>query len=79
LELQQTGIIDKWDWLFHPTPHQCMANVINSGKKRPETKNLSISLKNLTGAFVVYFIGFSFSFLTFLCELIITIAKRQKF
>ncbi|XP_046449208.1 ionotropic receptor 93a-like [Daphnia pulex] len=76
LELLQTGIIDKWDRSFHPMPRQCMANGINSGKKRQETKNLSISLKNLTGAFVVYFVGFSLSCLTFLFELIISTAQR---
>ena len=83
LEIQQTGIIDYWEIVLHPMPGQCMANIVNSGKTRPaDPKHASsavvLSLKNLTGAFVVYLIGLSLSFLAFLCELIISVAQRQQ-
>lgn len=76
LALQQTGIIDHWDSWFRPMPRQCLAN-IKKGAKKLETKHSAISLKNLTGAFVVLSIGFSLSFLAFLVELIISMAKRN--
>ena len=85
LEIQQTGIIDYWEIVLHPMPGQCMANIVNSGKTRPadpadprRASSAVLSLKNLTGAFVVYLIGLSLSFLAFLCELIISVAQRQK-
>nr|CAH0101816.1 unnamed protein product [Daphnia galeata] len=83
LEIQQTGIIDYWEIVLHPMPSQCMANIVNSGKTKPaDPKHASsavvLSLKNLTGAFVVYLIGLSLSLLAFLCELVISVAQRQQ-
>lgn len=73
MELRQSGLMDYWDLRFHPSS-PCTANT-KSGYKKAET---SISLKNLTGAFVVLLIGFSLSFLAFLCELIFSsVPQRQ--
>ncbi len=58
-------------------PPQCMANV-KKGYKKGETKHMPISLKNLTGAFLVLSVGLSISFLAFLVEQIISmIVKRN--
>lgn len=86
LELMQTGIIDHWDLLFHPKPGQCMGNIRNAHATETSTtlkqKNHppSLSLKNLTGAFVaVLLVGFSISFLmAFLCEQIVAMPGRNR-
>ncbi|EFX87003.1 hypothetical protein DAPPUDRAFT_312492 [Daphnia pulex] len=83
LELMQTGIIDYWDLWFRPMPLQCLDN-IKSVYKPPNSKTLkmknrppALTLKNLTGAFIVLSLGFSLSFLAFLCEQIISISIRR--
>ncbi|XP_046641263.1 ionotropic receptor 93a-like [Daphnia pulicaria] len=76
LDLQQTGLIDHWESWFRPMPRKCMANV-KKGDKKKETEHLPISLKNLTGAFVVLLVGLSISFLAFLVEQIASIAERN--
>jgi ionotropic glutamate receptor len=65
LELQQTGIIDFWDTWFRPMPPQCngKAPTKRSGNKLP-----ALSLKNLTGAFLLLAVGLSLSLLVFLLE-----------
>ena len=75
LALQQTGIIDHWDSWFRPLPPQCKANIRKQSKKTG-TKHVALSLKNLTGAFVVLLIGFSLSFLVFLVERITSMVER---
>lgn len=79
----QTGIIDHWDLWFRPMPLQCQGN-IKSVDKPKSSKTLkmknrppALSLKNLTGAFIVLLIGFSLSFLAFLCEQIVSIPNRH--
>jgi ionotropic glutamate receptor len=56
-----------------------MANV-KKGDKKPETKQTAISaisLKNLTGAFLVLLIGCSVSVLAFLVEQIASMVERN--
>nr|CAH0101814.1 unnamed protein product [Daphnia galeata] len=77
LALQQTEMIDHWDSWFRPIPRQCMDNIRKRSKKT-ETRHSTLSLKNLTGAFVVLLIGFSLSFLVFLVERITSMVKRNK-
>jgi hypothetical protein len=83
LELMQTGIIDHWDLWFRPMPLQCLSNIKNVYKpknsKTSKMKNRppALSLKNLTGAFIVLLFGFSLSFLAFLCEQILSILHRH--
>ncbi|XP_046448046.1 ionotropic receptor 93a-like isoform X2 [Daphnia pulex] len=73
LELLQIGLIDHWDTWFRPMPPQCNGKPQSGGSKK---KKLSpLSLKNLTSAFIVLFVGLIFSFLTFLGEKIISIRK----
>jgi hypothetical protein len=70
LELQQTGLIDHWDTWFRPMPPQCNGKPPMESKKK---KQLPLSLKNLTGAFVVLLVGLSLSFLAFLFEKIMSL------
>jgi hypothetical protein len=78
LALQQTGILDHWDSWFRPLPPQCNANNRKQSKKTGTVRNAALSLKNLTGAFVVLLIGFSLSFLVFLVERITSMVERNK-
>ncbi|KAK4030531.1 hypothetical protein OUZ56_023775 [Daphnia magna] len=64
LELHQTIY---WDIWFRPMPGQCIEN-IKSGYSMPKNKHPPLSLKNLTGAFLVLLIGLCLSFLAFLGE-----------
>lgn len=63
-------------------PPQCQQYIKTAktlDRKTLKTKDESpaLTLKNLTGAFIVLLLGFSFSFLTFFCELIISIPNRH--
>jgi ionotropic glutamate receptor len=74
LELTETGIIDYWEILFRPMPGKCKAN-FQTGYNALPTDNQQhkpLTLKNLTGAFLVLLVGSSLSLLTFLCEKIIS-------
>ncbi len=75
LELQQSGIIDYWELLFRPMPPQCNGKP-SDGNKAPN-QHSSLSFKNLTGAFIVLLVGFSFSSLAFLFEQIIFKRERR--
>jgi hypothetical protein len=77
LELQQIGLIDYWDLWFRPMPPQCMGN-IKSSYKTTTKKHPPLSLKNLTGAFIILLVGFSFSLLVFLCEQITSFPERHR-
>jgi ionotropic glutamate receptor len=65
LELQQTGLIDFWDTWFRPMPPQCNGK---APTKRSGNKLSALSLKNLTGAFLLLAVGLSLSLLVFLLE-----------
>ncbi len=58
-------------------PRKCM-ETIKSGYTNPTNKHPPLSLKNLTGTFIVLLVGFSISFLAFLCEQIVSIPERQR-
>ncbi|XP_045034758.1 glutamate [NMDA] receptor subunit 1-like [Daphnia magna] len=76
LELHQTGLIDYWDIWFRPMPGQCIEN-IKSGYSMPKNKHPPLSLKNLTGAFLVLLIGLCLSFLAFLGEKVFFMTERR--
>jgi hypothetical protein len=44
----------------------------------PKNKLMPLSLKNLTGAFLVIAVGFGLSLLAFLCEKITSIRERHR-
>ncbi|XP_046449165.1 ionotropic receptor 93a-like [Daphnia pulex] len=77
LELQEMGLIKYWDLWFRPMPRQCM-ETIKSGYTTPTNKHTHLSLKNLTGAFIVLLVGFFLSLLAFLCEQIVSIPERHR-
>nr|CAH0101820.1 unnamed protein product [Daphnia galeata] len=68
MEFQQSGFFYLWEDWFNPMPPKCLANTKGRNQKH-QTKPSAISLKNLTGAFVVLLTGFSLSVLAFLFEL----------
>ena len=73
LEQQEMGLTDYWDRLLRPMPPQCTGKPQTGNK----TKKLSpLTLKNLTGAFVVLLIGLSLSLLAFLGEKIVSIREQ---
>ncbi|XP_046449196.1 glutamate [NMDA] receptor subunit 1-like [Daphnia pulex] len=74
LNLQEIGLVDFWDSWFRPMPPQCPGRP----KKEKKSNKLSpLSLKNLTGAFVVLSVGLSLSLLAFLGEKIVS--RREQF
>ena len=78
LSLHQTGLIDFWDTWFRPMPPQCTGDNIKSGYKKSEKKNSALSLKNLTGPFVIIAVGLSLSCLAFLFEQILSVQERNR-
>ena len=71
LELQEIGLVDYWDLWFRPVPGKCLPIFKTKPKSLRSEKLSPISLKNLTGAFVVLLVGMSLSLLSFLCEKIL--------
>jgi hypothetical protein len=60
----QGGLVDYWDVWFRPMPPQCQGNI--KSVNPPNTKNLktnnkspALTLRNLTGAFIVLCFGLS--------------------
>ena len=85
LELMQSGIVDHWDLLFRPMPLQCLSNFqtvysqpISQKMKMKNKQPPALSLKNLTGAFIILVFGLSISLLTFLGEQIISMPRRHR-
>lgn len=67
--MKENGIYTYWDVWIRPYPYQCTANVKGRAEKEPKDAQLRrLTLKNLTGAFVVLSVGLGLSFLVFLCE-----------
>ena len=59
-------------------PPQCDGKPVKIRKQRsPRNKLSRLSLKNLTGAFVILSFGMSLSFLVFLCEKIVSMMSRN--
>jgi ionotropic glutamate receptor len=83
LELMQSGIVDHWDLWFRPMPLQCLSN-FQSVYSKPISQKMknkqppALSLKNLTGAFIILVFGLSISLLTFLGEQIISMPRRHR-
>ncbi|XP_046448038.1 glutamate receptor ionotropic, delta-2-like isoform X1 [Daphnia pulex] len=76
LELLQIGLVDHWDTWFRPMPPQCNGKPQSGNKKKKTTTPLS--LKNLTGAFLVLLVGLSLSILSFLIEKINSVSKCRR-
>nr|CAH0102975.1 unnamed protein product [Daphnia galeata] len=74
LELHQIGLVDFWDTWFRPMSPQCDGKPQNVNKK---DKVMPISLKKVTGAFLVLLGGMSLSILAFLGEKIVSFRQRR--
>lgn len=80
LEIAQAGLVDYWDLWFRPMPPQCQQNIktaLDRKTLKMKDKPPALTLKNLTGAFLVLLFGLGFSFLAFICELIISISNSH--
>ena len=70
------GLIDHWDVLLRPLPIKCRPIFETNSKKSKKTDKLTpLSLKNLTGAFLVLLVGMLLSLFSFLCEKISVVFK----
>jgi hypothetical protein len=65
LELRQFGLIQHWEKQFLPQPNDCLTNYQDI-PKQPR-----ISLKNLSGAFLILLVGLTASFFAFIVERIV--------
>ena len=66
--MRAIGLIDIWTQWYQPDVQQCLAEADKITKSAPKKEPPRLSLKNLTGAFVVLLIGYLVSFLSFLAE-----------
>ena len=71
LEMQQFGLIQHWGKQFIPQPGECRNNYQNVPEKP------RISLKNLSGAFLILVVGLTLAFLAFIMEKIIYYHKQN--
>ena len=81
IELQENGLFNYWDLWFRTMPRTCIENIqsgVGGLSKKTKDKHQPLSLKNLTGAFVVLTAGLSLSFLTFIHEQIIASLVRRR-
>ena len=62
LELRENGLLQHWQNKYNPKLDKCMDAAPKKDKNHP------ISLKNLTGAFVVLLVGYFISLISFLVE-----------
>jgi ionotropic glutamate receptor len=76
MNLHQIGLIDFWDTWFRPMPPQCTGD-LQSGNRKSGNKNSSLSLKNLTGPFLVFAVGLSLSLVAFILEQSLSIPERK--
>ncbi|EFX87007.1 hypothetical protein DAPPUDRAFT_312495 [Daphnia pulex] len=81
LEIMQAGLVDYWDVWFRPMPPQCQGNIKsvnppNTKALKTNNKSPALTLRNLTGAFIVLCFGLGVSCLVFLCELITSLLNR---
>ena len=68
LEMRAIGLIDIWTQWYQPDVRQCLDEADKITKTAAQKEPPRLSLKNLTGAFVVLLIGYVVSFLVFLVE-----------
>ena len=67
-----------WDQWFRRIPPKCLANTKRVQQKKKPKNEKGLSLKNLTGAFVVLLVGYALAILSFIFERIAHILKTAK-
>ncbi|XP_057374282.2 ionotropic receptor 93a-like [Daphnia carinata] len=63
IDMNGFGLIDHWVQTYQVMPHRCLSRTARKRREQPR-----LSLKNLTGAFVVLLTGYAVSFLVFVVE-----------
>ena len=71
MEMREFGLIEHWEKKFTPQPDECF----DKYKEIPDKPR--ISLKNLSGAFVVLVVGFAIALLVILIEKIVYYHKKN--
>lgn len=72
LELKEYGMIDDWIAKHRPRlPQSCQKSDSKTFKSKKKGRKVGLSLKNLSGAFLVLGLGVFLSFCTFIFELLI--------
>ena len=69
--MEEYGLMKHWSQWFRKVPSKCLANTKIEEKKKQAPTNTAktrLSLKNLTGAFIVLLVGYAISLLTFFLE-----------
>jgi hypothetical protein len=77
--MRDFGLLDIWAKWYQPDIRQCLdkADKMMQLKTPLKKKDLSrLSLKHLTGAFVVLIVGNVFSLIAFLAEIILSYRKQ---
>ena len=69
LEIREIGLNFYWDLWYPPVSHHCMENMRKDNIRSSESnKPPSLTLKNLTGAFIILFVGIGLSLCAFIYE-----------
>ena len=71
LEMAQFGFIQHWEKTFQTQPDECLTNY-NDIPDKPR-----ISLKNLSGAFLILLVGLPLALLAFIVEKIVYYHKKN--
>lgn len=70
--MKEAGLPDKWREQFQTyNGNHCLTNGGTKQNKKAGKKDQSITLKNLSGSFVVLLVGIFFSIILFIIELIL--------
>ncbi len=75
LTLHATGLMDNWMSTYKPPFKQCPI-AINGEKMEGMKSKKSLTIKNLTGAFVVLGIGYCFSVVFLMSEIFFALKKK---
>ena len=67
--MYERGLMDYWGQMYRRIPPQCLANTKGARqKKEPDNNKSRLSLKNLTGAFIVLLVGYALALLAYIFE-----------
>ena len=69
--MNERGLMEYWGQMYRRIPLQCLANTKGMRQKKAPNNKSRLSLKNLTGAFVVLLVGYALALLAFFFERIV--------
>jgi ionotropic glutamate receptor len=76
--MRAAGLMDIWTQWYQPDIQKCLTEKDKITKKVSRKESPRLSLKNLTGAFVVLLIGYLVSFVAFLAENIMSYGRNRR-